>query len=372
MSGLADFWNINFGLVVFVSSMTAACLGLVLIPLVRKTALKYGFVDSPGGRKQHNEPVPPIGGMVIFSVFLAVMLVSGGIFRIVLPSSLLIALAIILVMGVIDDRRGVNAGLKFAVHFLVAGILVIGGGAELKTLGNLLGFGELTLGWMSIPFSIACVVYIINAVNMMDGLDGLAAGNALIIFAWFGLSALWMGDHKILLEIAVFCSCLLAFLYYNARSPWRNHASVFLGDAGSMGIGVMIAYYAISLTQGHNHEIEPVSVAWIIALPIIDAFGLLVARLKDKKPPFSPDRRHFHHHFIHAGFGVGASVALILGYSALLGAIGFLGEKSGIPDPLLGWAWVALWISHAILTMKHEKFITLLSRFSKTPDFSKH
>ena len=273
-------------------------------------------------------------------------------------------MAIILIVGLIDDIWEVEARIKFAVHFLVATILVVGGGAQITSLGNLLGFGEMNLGWASIPFSIACVVYIINAVNMMDGLDGLAGGNTLIIFLWFGLSAVLHGYGAGVLESVLFCSGLLGFLFFNARSPWRAHATVFLGDAGSMGIGVMIAWYAIILSQAPHQVIEPVSVAWVIALPIIDAFGLLVARLKDKKPPFAPDRRHFHHHFINAGFGVGPSVYTILAWSTLLGGVGVFGVAAGIPQSILGWAWVILWLSHAALTIHSEQFIRLLSKLS--------
>ncbi len=340
---------------------------LIVTHLIRHMALRAGIVDAPGGRKQHEKPVPPVGGIAMFIVLLPMMILVGNIFSIQIPWALLLSLAIILIVGLIDDVWEVEARIKFVAHFLVAGILVIGGGAQISTLGNLLGLGELNLGWLAVPFSIACVVYIINAVNMMDGLDGLAGGNALIIFLWFGLSALWHGYGAGGIEIALFCSALLGFLFFNARSPWRKHASVFLGDAGSMGIGVMIAWYAITLSQAPHHVIEPVSVAWVIALPIIDAFGLLVARLKDKKHPFAPDRRHFHHHFINAGFGVGAAVYTILAWSVILGGIGVIGVWVGLPQGGLGWAWVILWLSHAGLTIHSEKFIQILSRFSGRP-----
>lgn len=337
-------------------------LGLTVLAvlLARSLALKWGVVDAPGGRKQHDEPVPPVGGLAIFSVLLTCFAAVGSLYGISLPWALLASLAITLILGVIDDIREVDARIKFAVHFLVASIMVIGGNVQIYTLGDLLGMGELGLGWMAIPFSIACVVYIINAVNMMDGLDGLAAGNTLIIFIWFGLAA-FLGDiSKPLMEITIFCACLIGFLIFNARLPWNKHAKIFLGDAGSMGLGIMIAWYAITLSQNHRALIEPVSVAWIIALPIIDAFGLLVARLKDKKPPFAPDRRHFHHHFINAGFSVGPAVYTILAWSFILGAIGFIGTMVGIPQGVLGWSWIVLWLSHAAMTIHHEKFIGLL------------
>ncbi|HPQ51124.1 MAG: undecaprenyl/decaprenyl-phosphate alpha-N-acetylglucosaminyl 1-phosphate transferase [Alphaproteobacteria bacterium] len=346
-------------------SVAAFLVTVIVVALARQLALKLGVVDAPGGRKQHDEPVPPVGGIAIFTIFIAILFGSGIFLSTTIPWALIVSLGIILLVGVIDDAREIDARIKFATHFLVAAILVIGGGAQITSLGNILGFGQMGLGWMSIPFSIACVVYIINAVNMMDGLDGLAGGNALIVFLWFGLSAFWHGETETVFEIAIFCAGLLGFLFYNARSPWRKHAKVFLGDAGSMGIGVMIAWFAITLSQTPHQVIEPVSVAWVIALPIIDAFGLLVARLRDHKPPFAPDRRHFHHHFIHAGFGVASTVYIILCWSAILGAIGVLGVKLGVPHGVLGWAWAVLWLSHAALTIHAKKFIGLLSKVAQ-------
>ncbi|HOO50291.1 MAG TPA: MraY family glycosyltransferase [Alphaproteobacteria bacterium] len=364
MTEFLSFDSSNAELIGAVSGVFGLALGLTVLAVIlaRKMALKWGIVDKPGGRKQHDVPVPPVGGLAIFSVLIICVTIVGSIYGISLPIALLLSLLITLVLGVIDDIREVDARLKFVIHFLVAGILVIGGHAQIIGLGDLLGFGPIWLGWMAIPFSMACVVYIINAVNMMDGLDGLAAGNTLIIFLWFGLAA-FMGEQiKPLIEISIFSACLIGFLTLNARLPWNKHAKIFLGDAGSMGLGIMIAWYAITLSQNNHIPLPPVSVAWIIALPIIDAFGLLVARLKDKKPPFSPDRRHFHHHFINAGFGVGPAVYTIIGWSIILGSIGFLGAIAGLPQGLLGWAWVVLWLGHAALTIHHQKFIRLLSR----------
>jgi UDP-GlcNAc:undecaprenyl-phosphate GlcNAc-1-phosphate transferase len=277
---------------------------------------------------------------------------------------------LVLVTGVIDDARGVPAFPKFLIHFTAAFLLVVPGGAQIETLGNILGMGEFRLGWASIPFSIACVVYIINAINMMDGLDGLAGGLGLIILFWLmaacGVSNWWEAFN----EIALLAGALAGFLYYNMRHPFRKRAAVFLGDAGSMALGLTIAWFCIGLSQGDHPVVAPVSVAWIIALPIIDAFGLLVARLKEGKHPFHPDRRHFHHHFLNAGFSVGQATGWILLLGACLGAIGFFGPMLGIPEGVLGWVWVALWIGHAGLVMKPEPFVRLLVRLRGTQDGS--
>lgn len=330
---------------------------LALVPLVCKVADRAGFVDMPEGRKQHDVPVPPLGGAIIFSVFLMFMVILGH-----LPWAVVTSLALILVVGIIDDAWDVNAKLKFALHFLAAFIMVMGGGAQIHHLGDLLGFGDINLGLMAIPFSVACVVYIQNAVNMMDGVDGLAGGNSFLIFSWM-LGAIYLSGGNVMAapDLPILMACLLGFLAYNMRSPFLKRAKIFLGDAGSMALGLMIAWYSITLSQGDAPVIHPVSVAWIIALPIIDSFGLLVTRLKEGRPPFAADRRHFHHHFAAAGFSPSQATRAIIFYSAMLGAIGFIGAQGGVPEFILGWGWVALWLGHALLTMKSEKFTRLLT-----------
>jgi UDP-GlcNAc:undecaprenyl-phosphate GlcNAc-1-phosphate transferase len=334
---------------------------LLSIPLVCRLAARFGFVDTPQGRKQHEQPVPPLGGAVIFIVFLAMIIMVGQ-----LNWAVLLALALVLVVGIIDDAWEVNSIFKFAIHFLAAFILVLGGGAQIETLGNLLGFGEMTLGWFAIPFSVACVVYIQNAINMMDGMDGLAGGITAMIFSFLLWAAYSTGQTQAAVELGIILSCLIGFLVYNMRSPFLKHAKIFLGDAGSMALGLMIAWYAITLSQNQNATtmIQPVSVAWLIALPIVDAFGLLAIRLREGRPPFSPDRRHFHHHFAEANIKPNYATPIIICYAACLGLVGFVGIRAGVPVPVLGWLWVALWMSHTYLTMKPHQFIKLLSRHS--------
>lgn len=341
--------------------VAAILLTVVLIPLVRRLAIYAGYVDEPGGRKTHAEPIPPIGGIVVFSVFMALSAF--------LPSELgdirafYAALVLVLVTGIIDDAKPVNAKLKFLIHFMSAGLVVIFGGAQIETLGNLLGFGDMQLGTIAATlFSIACVVYIINAINMMDGLDGLAGGKCLIILLWLMGACAVDGWWQAFAGLATLAGALVGFLIYNMRHPFRSRAAIFLGDAGSMALGLSIAWFAIGLSQGDHPVMAPVSVAWIIALPIIDAFALLVTRLKEGKHPFEPDRRHFHHHFVNAGFSVRHSTMLILLWGATLGAIGFFGLMAGIPEPVLGWCWVALWIGHTFMVTKSEKFVNWLTK----------
>ena len=347
-----------FALVVM--PLIALGMSLLMVPLVRAIAQRANFVDRPGGRKQHEGAVAYGGGVAIFLTFSIMSFFVAAPFED--SWAYFLSLAMILVTGVIDDKYGVNAKLKFVIHFLSAFILVIAGHTQLVTLGNLLGFGDMGLGWAVIPFSVACVVYIINAINMMDGVDGLGGGICLIVFLWLIAASAFAGQWSAVLSLSLIIASLTGFLVYNMRHPFRKKASIFLGDAGSMALGLTIAWYAIHLSQVPSAVIPPVSVAWIIALPIIDAFGLMVMRIYEGRPAFEADRRHFHHHFLDSGFTPGQTTCLVLMWSAILGGIGFIGLKLGMPEPVLGWMWVALWLGHAIFVTKPACFRKLLSK----------
>ncbi len=356
----------DMNLPLFVPPLLAFALTLVLIPVGRFLAIKLGYVDkpdAPGGRKQHDIAVPPIGGVIIFPVFVGCAALAGINFIALWPY--VFALFLVLFTGFVDDRWPVNAKAKFAVHFLAAILVVIPGNTQLHTLGNLFGMGTFELGWFTIPFSVACVVYLINAINMMDGIDGLAGGMSLIIMAWLSFAAAMAGDVMLLTVFATLAAALGAFLFYNMRHPFRSRASVFLGDAGSMALGLTIAWFCISAASGPEPVLVPISIAWIIALPIIDAFGLFVMRIKEGRHPFDADRRHFHHHFIHAGFPVGHSALLILCWGGLLGAIGYFGVAYGLPQAGLTIAWIFLWLGHAVLTIRPQGLINLLTFIRK-------
>jgi UDP-GlcNAc:undecaprenyl-phosphate GlcNAc-1-phosphate transferase len=364
MNFLHSTWldsNALGGLTLWAPILAVFMIALVLIPPARIIAIKLGYLDEPGGRKLHKAPTPPIGGLIIFTLFLiAHSLLFAFSTEII---SLYAALILLLVTGLVDDKKPVPAALKFFIHFAAAGIIVFGGDTQLANMGNMLGFGEWQLGpvFASI-FSVACVVYLINAINMMDGLDGLAGGKSLVILIWLMIAAYISGQGSALLHIGLLAAPLAGFLFYNMRHPLRDKACIFLGDTGSMALGLIIAWFCIHLSQGDYTILNPISIAWIIALPIIDAFGLFVMRIREGRHPFSPDLRHFHHHFIHAGFPVGETTFMILTLGMAFGAIGFSASLFHWPEPLMTALWIGLWLGHAVLVIKSNRFIAFLKK----------
>lgn len=337
---------------------------LALIPAARKFALKIGLVDEPDfERKHHEDAVPPIGGLVILPVFMIAVLLMGGSLQIY--GVLFIALIMLLVTGAIDDFVPVHHWIKFAVQIGASSLVVIFGGAKIVTLGNIFSMGELQLGWMSIPFSIAAVALLLNSINLMDGLDGLAAGKSFVVLGWLVLACFVGHEPQAAIMMMPLLGALAGFLFYNMRHPLRDKATVFLGDAGSMGLGLVIAWFCIVLTQSPEPVIVPISIAWIVALPIIDACGQFYRRVREGRHPFSPDRGHFHHHFIHAGVPVGKSTAMILLLGFVLGGIGYFGILAGVPQIIMTLGWMALLFSHMVVSERAEYYIRIFSKFSK-------
>lgn len=334
---------------------------LIIIPVARELAIALGLTDKPGGRKEHEDEVPLVGGLVIFPVFMICGMFAGFDFAAYWP--LFVGITLILVTGAMDDRFHINAWVRFFIQFLAAGLIVILGDARLYHLGDLFGFGNLGLDFMSVPFSIVAVVLFVNAINLMDGLDGLAAGKSAVVLGWLMLACAIAGQWPPFFAMAVLMACILGFLFYNMRHPFRSKASIFLGDAGSLSLGLVLAWYCIGLARDPDPIVVPITIAWIIALPIIDACGQFYRRVKEGRHPFDADRGHFHHHFVHAGIPIGKSTMMILSWGFVLGAIGYGGIYFGVPQFVLTFLWIILLFSHMAMSYKPQFFIQYLKRF---------
>lgn len=336
---------------------------LAFIPLACGAAHIIGLVDAPGGRKHHEGSIPLVGGLVIFPIFMVISLLSGTDIAYVWP--FFMALTLILIIGFMDDYMEMPAWPKFLIQIAAAMLIVMPGDAELIRLGNLFGFGTVFTGVFSELFSVAAVVLLINAINLMDGLDGLAAGKGFIVTLWLMIACFMAGEWPPFWTLAVLLACIGGFLFYNMRHPFRGKAALFLGDAGSMALGLALAWFCIGLAQEPHPVVTPISIAWIVALPVIDACGQFARRVSEGRHPFSPDRGHFHHHFVHAGIPVGRSTATILMLGFILGGVGVIGILIGVPQFVLTYLWIALLFSHMALSFRPERYTDIISRLNR-------
>lgn len=316
----------------------------------RVLALKYGFADKPGGRKQHDAPVPPIGGLAIIPVFLLLSHFAG--LDTTVPWPLGAGLLALLLMGAIDDAKSIPSQIKFALIILIACFVVIFGEAEITSLGNLFGFGEVHMGAGAKVFTILSLALLMNAINMMDGVDGLCGGFCALVAFWMMVVCAATGNWSYFAALAILLGTLLGFLLFNLRAPWRKSASVFMGDSGALCLGLLLGWFCIKLSQGAQAPLEPATVIWIIAVPIMDAFALFLARSMRHLHPFNADRRHLHHRFQDKGFSASKTTGLILALIAAFAMIGFLAQAEGIPAYYLFYGWLALFILHTAGILK--------------------
>lgn len=328
----------------------------------RVIARRTNLLDRPGGRKQHDGAIPLVGGLILVPSF---MICCGVYFLAVLGTiptpmlALFAAMGLLLVVGAVDDARGMSPWVKFGAQFLAAFITVYWGQAQLFQLGNLFNLGDVGLDFMSLPFSIIAVVLLVNAVNLMDGLDGLAGG---CVFVMLGALAIAFSGSAMVLPLFVLLAALCGFLFYNLRTPLHKRASVFLGDAGSLSLGLALAFFAIHAGKFTVIHFQPISVAWILALPIYDTCAQFNRRVREGRHPFSPDRGHFHHHFIDAGYGGGQATARIMVVTALFCAFGLYAPLAGIPYVLMSVLWIFGLFLHMWLSLKPDRYISIISK----------
>ena len=279
----------------------------------------------PSNRKQHVGHIPLIGGLSIYVgvlvAILAIYPIHDKLFYLLASASL------ILLAGLVDDLKDLGVWVRIIIQTLACIIMIKGAGVYVDDLGNLFGMGLINLGILGIPFTIFAVIGLVNAINMSDGIDGLTGSLALVaIIGVFGFETI-SGNYRLFDFLLIVVAALIPYLLTNLNIISRR--KIFLGDAGSMFIGFVLAWVLIELSQGQGtsrQAIQPVNVMWCIALPVIDTLAVIIKRMKSGRSPFSPDRAHFHHVLQDKGLGHRQALAVILFISLVLTSIGWLIE----------------------------------------------
>jgi UDP-GlcNAc:undecaprenyl-phosphate GlcNAc-1-phosphate transferase len=251
------------------------------------------------------------------------------------------AVAITLVGGVLDDRHELRSLPKFGFQIAAAAMLAVGGDAVLTHLGNLMQPQLFTLGRWTVPLTVFALVGVMNAINMADGLDGLAGSLSLAACINFGVAASIAGHPPEFAVICIAAGAMVGFLYFNARSPWRRQAAVFMGDTGSLLLGLLLGWFAIRLAMAERPALAPITAVWILALPIADTVTLLIRRALRGRNPFHADRQHLHHILLALGLTGGQAVAVIVVKSFALGAAGLAAEAMQVPQHVMFYAYLA-------------------------------
>ncbi|PCJ28465.1 MAG: hypothetical protein COA96_01070 [SAR86 cluster bacterium] len=321
--------------------------GLALFAL-KPVAVKVGLVDHPGGRKTHSAATPLIGGLGIFLGIFCVSALTPGLLA--EYASLLSLSALVLFMGTVDDAKELTPFIRMTGHSLVALAMAVVAGLQLTSLGNLLYFGDINLGLLSIPVTIFATVGVINAINMSDGIDGLSGGLVIVALGFIGLLAFANGHVGTASFIIVMICSIMAFLSLNFRRPWKKKALIYLGDAGSTMLGFILAWLVIESTQGDNPSFAPVYALWFLAVPLFDTVNLLIKRPMQGISPVKPGTDHLHHNLLSRGYSVEQVVMMLVGVSITMGSIGLLGYSMGASDSSMFQLFVALFVLYFVFS----------------------
>jgi UDP-GlcNAc:undecaprenyl-phosphate GlcNAc-1-phosphate transferase len=259
--------------------------------------------------------------------------------------ALVVALGLLTAGGAADDMHDITPGGKSALQLAGALFMTSWAGVFVWQVGNLFGFGPIGLHNWAIPFSVVCALGVINAINMLDGLDGAAGGTALVAALWLALGAhqQHLGLQATLLLLL--CAAIAGFLAWNLRlPPLRSQARVFMGDAGSMMLGLALCWFSIDVTQGTDRTMPPIVCMWILAVPLLDMVRVMFIRLRRGVSMLEADREHLHHFLLERGVSHHATAAIVVGVAALTGAVGVGGWLLGVPDWALSYAFIALFL----------------------------
>ena len=296
---------------------------VIAIHFFIKLAPEMKLLAEPGGHRHHDTATPMVGGIGIYLGLLVGMVLIDGSFVTLMPSLFLLC-----AVGVLDDRYSLPSWSRFLVQGVAAYLMIEFTGAHLSSLGNLVSpEHEVLLGRWSTPVTIFAAIGVINAVNMSDGMDGLAGCMLTLVF--IALSSLGGADNGLVMVAMISVG---GFLFWNLRI-FRSNAAVFMGDAGSTMLGLLIAYLLINSSQIES-AISPVTALWLLALPLMDAVAVLLVRPLRGKSPFLADRIHYHHQLAEQGFSVNGVLVVSLALQMTLILAGFLMWHVQVPDHL--------------------------------------
>ncbi len=309
-----------------ISIFISFAINTILRGVAKKNKLLIDLPDK--SRKFHARATPLTGGLAI----LISVLITGEIYltlnelRGYIPDFtyyLIISSIILVLIFLIDDMKGIKASIRILIQSALALLMILTTDVYITNLGNIFSFGDIYLGIFGIPFTIFCVVGIMNAFNMIDGINGLCAGCAMTALLFIGFSSGLIYDSMLVLLIGA----MIGFLFFNLRIVGKKRA-VFLGDHGSNMIGFWVAWSAIYASQSEIYKIDPMTMIWFVAIPLLDCLGLIISRKNRGISWTTPGRDHIHHKLMNR-FSPEGTLAIIILICASLSSFALIVEKFG-------------------------------------------
>ena len=351
-----------------VGFLMAVLLGQIIIPRILVISLRKRLFDQPDSRKVHHRPISRLGGVTFFPVILIVMCTIGllqfyemeKITSSVISESLCLVAGLMLLylIGVCDDLIGVRYRRKFEVQILAAAFLPFAG-LSIQNLGGLFGWYEIS-PLVGVPLTMLLTVFLINAINLIDGIDGLASGLCMVAITLFGVSFAWHGSWMYALLAFASVGVLVPFFFYNVFGNANRGHKIFMGDTGSLTLGfilsvMVVKYVSVMVQESSRLDGAPVVMAFsVLLVPSLDVCRVVLNRFRRRVHPFKPDKSHIHHKFLNMGFTPRRSMILIqlmavafIVLTLVLLRIGLLAPVVFMLD-ILVWTLMNVWFSRII------------------------
>lgn len=340
---------------VFAASLAAT---VPAIWLLCRLAPRLGLVDHPEGRKAHQRSTPLIGGLAIVAgaalALVFIMIQQGEVSALFSTfrrhTGFFCGVILLLVMGLIDDRRPIAARWKLLIQLFCCTLAVFIDGAVVGEVGIWINNHLLSLGPMKAPFTVLVMLTITNAMNMIDGADGLSGGIMLMALLVIAKAVATAGFSSTPYVIALI-GALSAFLLFNFPLLPGQKARAFLGDAGSLVFGFALAYMAIELSALPGRVFKPSTALYLFFLPVADTVWIYVRRMIIARAPFSPGRDHIHH-LVMERFSPRMTTWILVGFSGLLAGGAYTAERLGVDNSVLILTWMGLFLAYGAVTQR--------------------
>ncbi|WDE00515.1 UDP-N-acetylglucosamine--undecaprenyl-phosphate N-acetylglucosaminephosphotransferase [Thalassomonas actiniarum] len=330
----------------------------VLLPL----APHIGLVDLPTERKNHDGAIPLIGGISIFTG----VLIASSLFieQSQLLNLYLISSAFLVFLGTLDDIYDLSVMSRIIFQGIIASILVFGAGIYISDFGEIFASGPVDIGIYGMIFTCVACIAAINAFNMVDGIDGLAGSMSIITIASVALMKLLSGQLDLILLPLVLVVAIVPFLFYNVSRRNPRGKKIFMGDAGSMFMGLTVIWLLTLETQGENASFRPVTALWVIGIPLMDMLSIMLRRIRTGSSPFKADNNHIHHIVIRAGYSSRQALIMLSLLAILFAAIGVFGEVFQVPEWFMLTGFIVLFVFYTLILSRHSKGELALSKLS--------
>lgn len=302
-------------------------------PYILKVAKVKNIVDNPDARKLQRVPVPLLGGLtVVFGVLSGLMGFSmfGGLFDLF---PVITAVIVILIVGFMDDTISLSPKVRFFVEIILVVYMICTTGYQLNDFHGLWGLHTIP-DYISVPLTIFACVGIINAINLIDGVDGYSSGYSIVSCILFGIMFHHLGNVRMVVLSAIVTASLLPFFFHNV---FGKYSKMFIGDAGTLSLGIIFSVFVITILSDSSSPVAiqsnlgliPFTLA-VLCVPVFDTLRVMSARIIRGNSPFNPDKTHLHHLFIELGFSHIGTTLSIIGINLMVVLCWFLAYKCGL------------------------------------------